>query len=61
MKSQGFAYSRSQNPTRMALERCLADLEGGTAGFAFGSGMAATATILDCLEKDSHVVVGDDV
>jgi len=45
----------------MALERCIADLEGGIAGFAFASGMAATATILDCLEKDSHVVVGDDV
>src|SRR6516164_1520729 len=45
----------------MALERCIADLEGGTAGFAFASGMAATATIVDCLEKDSHIVVGDDV
>src|SRR5215813_9903990 len=58
---KGFEYARTQNPTRMALERCIADLEGGTAGFAFASGMAATATILDCLEKDSHVVVGDDV
>ena len=45
----------------MALERCIADLEGGTAGFAFASGMAATATIVDCLEKDSHIIVGDDV
>jgi cystathionine gamma-lyase len=58
---KGFEYARTQNPTRMALERCIADLEGGIAGFAFASGMAATATILDCLEKDSHVVVGDDV
>jgi len=58
---KGFEYSRSQNPTRMALERCIADLESGSAGFAFASGMAATATILDCLEKDSHVIVGDDV
>ena len=58
---QGFEYSRSQNPTRMALERCIADLEGGSAGFAFASGMAATATALECLEKNAHVVVGDDV
>ena len=58
---KGFEYARTQNPTRMALERCIADLEGGTAGFAFASGMAATATILDCVEKDSHVVIGDDV
>jgi cystathionine gamma-lyase len=58
---KGFEYARTQNPTRMALERCIADLEGGTAGFAFASGMAATATIVDCLKKDSHVVVGDDV
>src|SRR6516165_4705766 len=58
---KGFEYARTQNPTRMALERCVADLEGGTAGFAFASGMAATATVLDCLEENSHVVVGDDV
>jgi cystathionine beta-lyase/cystathionine gamma-synthase len=45
----------------MALERCVADLEGGTAGFAFASGMAATATVLECLEQGSHVVIGDDV
>ena len=48
---KGFEYARTQNPTRMAFERCVADLEGGTAGFAFASGMAATATVLDCLEK----------
>lgn len=58
---KGFEYARSQNPTRMAFERCVADLESGSAGFAFASGMSATATILECLEKDSHVVVGDDV
>jgi len=58
---KGFEYSRTQNPTRMALEGCVANLEGGTAGFAFASGMAATATVLDCLEENSHVVVGDDV
>src|SRR5579863_9516456 len=58
---KGFEYSRTQNPTRMAFERCVADLEGGTAGFAFASGMAATATVLDSLDANSHVVVGDDV
>ena len=58
---KGFEYSRTQNPTRMAFERCIADLEGGSAGFAFASGMAATATVLDCLDEHSHVVVGDDV
>ena len=58
---KGYEYSRTQNPTRMALERCVADLEGGNAGFAFASGMAATATVLECLEYGSHVVIGDDV
>lgn len=58
---KGFEYSRSQNPTRMAFERCIADLEGGSAGFAFASGMAATATVLDSLERNAHVVVGEDV
>ena len=58
---KGFEYARTQNPTRMALERCVADLENGSAAFAFASGMAATATLLECLEKDSHVVIGDDV
>ena len=50
---KGYEYSRSQNPTRMAYERCVADLESGTAGFAFASGMAATATILDLLDSGS--------
>ena len=58
---KGYEYSRSQNPTRMAYERCVADLEGGTAGFAFASGMAATATILDLLDSGSHVVAVDDL
>ena len=43
---KGFEYARSQNPTRMAFERCIADLEGGTAAFAFSSGLAASATVL---------------
>ncbi len=58
---QGFEYSRSHNPTRFAWERCIADLEGGTRGFAFASGLAATSTILDLLDSGSHVVVMDDV
>jgi cystathionine gamma-lyase len=58
---QGFEYSRSQNPTRMAWERCLADLEGGRQGFAFASGMAATSTLLELLDAGSHVVAMDDL
>lgn len=58
---KGYEYSRSQNPTRMAFERCIADLEGGTAGFAFASGLAATATVLDCLDAGSHIVAADDL
>ena len=58
---KGFEYSRTQNPTRMAFERCIADLESGSHGFAFGSGMAATATILDLLDAGSHVVAMDDL
>ena len=58
---KGYEYSRSQNPTRMAYERCVADLEGGKAGFAFASGLAAMATILDTLDTGSHVVCGDDL
>ena len=45
---KGFDYGRSHNPTRFAFERCVADLEDGTAGFAFASGLAAIATVLDC-------------
>jgi cystathionine beta-lyase/cystathionine gamma-synthase len=58
---KGYEYSRSQNPTRMAFERCIADLEGGTAAFAFASGLAATATVLDCLDSGSHIVAADDL
>ena len=60
-KHKGFEYSRTQNPTRMAFERCVAGLEGGSLGLAFGSGLAATATVLDLLQAGSHVVVMDDV
>ena len=58
---KGYEYARTQNPTRMAFERCVADLESGSAGFAFASGLAATATILDCLEQGAHVVAADDL
>src|SRR5271163_956892 len=47
---KGFDYGRSHNPTRFALERCVADLENGTAGFAFASGLAAIGTVLELLE-----------
>jgi cystathionine gamma-lyase len=58
---QGFEYSRSQNPTRFAYERCVADLESGTRGFAFASGLAATATFLELLAPGDHVVASDDL
>lgn len=58
---QGFEYSRSHNPTRFAWERCIAALEGGTRGYAFASGLAATATVLDALDSGSHVICMDDV
>jgi cystathionine gamma-lyase len=58
---KGFEYSRSQNPTRFAFERCVADLEGGVAGFAFASGLAAMSTTLDLLDTGDHVVAGDDL
>jgi cystathionine gamma-lyase len=58
---KGYEYSRTQNPTRMAFERCIADLEGGTRGFAFASGMAATATLLELVDTGSHVVAMDDL
>ena len=60
-KHKGYEYSRSQNPTRMAYERCAADLEGGVAGFAFASGLAAAATVLDLLDSGSHVIAMDDL
>jgi cystathionine gamma-lyase len=58
---KGFEYARSQNPTRMAFERCIADLEGGSAAFAFSSGLAASATVLDMLEHGSHIIASDDL
>jgi cystathionine gamma-lyase len=58
---KGYDYARTKNPTRMAFERCVADLEGGSAGFAFASGLAAIATVLDCLDDGSHVVAIDDL
>ncbi|MFP4002571.1 MAG: cystathionine gamma-synthase [Alphaproteobacteria bacterium] len=58
---KGFEYSRTHNPTRFAYERCIADLENGTRGFAFASGMAATGTVLDLLPAGSHVVAMDDL
>jgi cystathionine gamma-lyase len=58
---RGFEYSRTQNPTRFAYERCVAALEGGSRGFAFASGLAATATILELLDSGSHVIATDDV
>ena len=58
---QGFDYGRSHNPTRFALERSLADIEGGRAAFAFASGLAAIAAVLELLPSGSHVVAGDDM
>jgi cystathionine gamma-synthase/cystathionine gamma-lyase len=59
--TKGFDYSRTINPTRLALERQLAALEGGTHGYAFGSGMAATSAVMNLLSSGDHVVVGDDL
>jgi cystathionine gamma-lyase len=58
---KGYEYARTQNPTRMAYERCVADLESGSRGFAFASGLAAIATLLDCFEAGSHIVCSDDL
>jgi cystathionine beta-lyase/cystathionine gamma-synthase len=58
---KGYDYARTKNPTRMAFERCVADLEGGSAGFAFASGLAAIATLLECLDHGSHVIAVDDL
>jgi cystathionine gamma-lyase len=57
----GYEYARSQNPTRHAFERCLADLEGGSRGFAFASGLAASSTVLELLDAGSHIVAADDL
>ncbi|PRC94268.1 trans-sulfuration enzyme family protein [Solimicrobium silvestre] len=58
---KGLDYGRSHNPTRWALERCVADLEGGSQAFAFASGLAAISTVLEVLETGSHIVAGDDM
>ena len=60
-KHLGYEYSRTQNPTRRAYEACIADLEGGVAAFAFASGMAATATVLELLDSGDHVIAMDDL
>lgn len=58
---KGFDYGRSHNPTRYAYERAVANLEGGTAGFAFASGLAAINTVLDLLDYGSHIIATDDI
>jgi cystathionine gamma-lyase len=58
---QGYEYSRTSNPTRDALQAAVANLEGGAAGFAFASGMAATATILELLDSGSHIIAMNDL
>ena len=58
---KGLDYGRSHNPTRWALERCVADLEGGAQGYAFASGLAAISTVLELLDAGSHIVSGDDL
>lgn len=60
-KHKGYEYSRTKNPTRLAYEQCVANLESGQYGFAFASGMAAIATILEILKPGDHVIVCDDV
>src|SRR2546429_2674487 len=58
---KGYDYARTKTPTRMAFERCIADLEGGSAAFAFASGLAAISTTLECIDHGSHVVAVDDL
>ena len=58
---KGYDYSRSINPTRRALEACIADLEGSKHGYAFASGMSATATVLELLTSGDHVIAMDDL
>lgn len=58
---KGFEYARSQNPTRFAFERAVADLESGAAAFAFASGLAAVANVLELLDAGAHIVATDDI
>jgi len=60
-KTRGYDYSRTSNPTRKALEDTLAQLEGGNAGFAFSTGMAAVTTIMHLLKAGDHVISGNDI
>ncbi|QIZ68453.1 bifunctional cystathionine gamma-lyase/homocysteine desulfhydrase [Geobacillus subterraneus] len=60
-KHKGFEYSRTGNPTRAALEKLIADLEGGEAGFAFASGMAAITAVMMLFDSGDHIVLTDDV
>ena len=60
-KHKGYEYARTQNPTRTALEECLAALEGGKYGLSFGSGLAAEGNIINLLSAGDHVICGDDV
>jgi cystathionine gamma-lyase len=59
--NKGYDYARTKNPTRIAWEKCIADLEGGTRACAFASGLAAIATTLECLDQGAHVVASDDL
>jgi cystathionine gamma-lyase len=59
--NQGYDYSRTRNPTRDALQAAVANLEGGTAGFAFASGMATTSTVLELIDSGSHIVAMHDL
>jgi len=58
---KGYEYSRSQNPTREAFERCVADLENGARGYAFASGLAGMSTVLELLDAGAHIVSSDDL
>ena len=58
---KGYEYARTQNPTRFAFERCIADLESGAAGFAFASGLAGIATVFELLVAGDHIVATDDI
>src|ERR1700745_2573304 len=59
-KHKGYACARSSNPPRLANEKCIADLESGSRGFAFASGLSAMATVLEVLDSGSHIVAGND-
>ncbi len=58
---KGYDYARTGNPTRTALEACIASLESGARGFAFASGLAGMATLVDALDAGAHIVASDDL